>query len=144
MDNYDKAFYGFLALTILGVILWTGGAYYFIKTVEADKPKILGVGITYFGVGSAVIGSIGMLASYVMGEKARKEKYAEIKKAVAAGELPPVALERPDMFIRVETAPDSRDERLVRANRCQSVYAGAFGMGAETECGRVKQNPNGF
>jgi hypothetical protein len=144
MDNYDKAFYGFLALLILGIILWAGGAFYFTKTIESEKPKFLGVGITAFGIGSIAIGVVGMLVSYFMGEKARKEKYAEIKKAVAAGELPPVALERPDMFVRVEVPTDARDESLVRANRCQSFYAGAFGMGAESECGRVKQNPNGF
>jgi hypothetical protein len=46
--------------------------------------------------------------------------------------------------LRVESALDNKNHSLIIANRCNSIYGGAWQMGVQTECGRVRTNPNGF
>lgn len=142
MDTTTKLGYFFIALGILGAIM-IAVSMYMKKNGKFESEKT-GKYSLWTGIGFAALGVIGWGVSSYYVSKAEKEKYEEIKKAVAKGELPAVALQRPDLVTRVETPVDSRDERLVRANRCTSIYAGAFGMGAETDCKRVTVNPNGF
>lgn len=134
-----KVGYIFIALGVLGALLLV--ASFFMKGEESKGDKA-SKWMMYSGAGLAIVGIVGWaLIDYY----AKKEKYEEIKKAVAAGKLPSVALERPDIVTRVESPVDSRDERLVLANKCTSIYAGGVGgMGAETDCKRIKTNPNGF
>jgi hypothetical protein len=141
MDTTTKLGYFFIALGILGAIM-IAVSMYMKKNGKFESEKT-GKYSLWTGIGFAAIGVIGWGVSSYYVSKAEKEKYEEIKKAVAKGQLPAVALERPDL-VRVEKPTDALDARNVLANRCTSFYAGAFGMGAETDCKRVTVNPNGF
>lgn len=102
-----------------------------------DQPR--NTTYTKIGIAIAVVLIIAAISAGVY-FSLKKEKYAE-KKAVVVQQ--PVKRSIYD-DLRPENPVDSRDERLVYANKCDSYYAGAFGMGAETNCGRVKTNPNMF
>jgi hypothetical protein len=142
MDTTTKLGYFFIALGILGAIMIAVSMY--MKKNGKFESENTGKYSLWTGIGFAAIGVIGWGVSSYYVSKAEKEKYEEIKKAVAKGQLPAVALERPELVTRVEKPTDSIDRSLILANKCTSIYAGGFGMGAETSCNRVTVNPNGF
>lgn len=105
-----------LILLILGVILIVLGA---------NKEN----------VGIAVSGVVTIVLSAILYFALTPESYEDTKNSPMHAKIP---------NLRVESALDNQNQSLIIANRCNSIYGGAWQMGAESDCGRVKQNPNGF
>lgn len=104
-------------LAILGVAL-------IVRGVMKDKSAI------WIGSGTTLV-ALSAVVYFVLSP----EGYEDTLNSPAHAKIP---------NLRVESALDNVNHSRIIANKCNSIYGGAWQMGVQTECGRVRSNPNGF
>ena len=113
--TYKNALITFFSLFIGGQVIAFSG-------VAASNKYVIAAGFLIAMAGIAVL--------FFM-----PESYEDTRNAPSHAKIP---------NLRVESALDNVNHSLILANKCNSIYGGAWQMGVETDCGKVRQNPNGF